>query len=113
MNMRECAWRKRVAWMIGLLDERIEALGIRESPLEVDSMLALRERLAGALGAECGMRSTKELRRRAARDFAEAVERLDLPSQSFEPPLGQSAGRLVERDLASFRPALPKTGDPC
>ena len=110
MNIRERAWRRRVQKVVRLLDERI-AGSEGEEPIARARMIWLRERLAGALGAEEGYTSTPELRLRAAKDLAEAENALGTDGAGFIPPRGSAVEKLMERGLASFRPVWPERGD--
>ncbi len=108
MKVRARAWRKKVRRMVGLLDEE---LAKAHEPLSGSRLLELRERLAGALGAEEGLTSTYELRRRAARDWAEAAALLDVKEPPFEPPPAVHHEPSMKRDLGSFARPWPRTGD--
>lgn len=100
--------------MAGLLGDAVEEIEPLDDLLTRNRFLELRERLSGAIGAEEGRTSTPELRARAARDYAEAADMLDLDEHVFEPPAGHLPWSVsVERDLDSFRRPWPKTGDRC
>jgi hypothetical protein len=112
MTLRERAWRRKVARMVRLLDERLTGIDTRAFEASA-KLIGIRERLAGALGAEEGHTSTPELRRRASEDFAEAARFLDLEKDGFEPPEGDPPEVVLRRGFASFRQKSPVSGDRC
>lgn len=109
MNLRDRAWRARMARVLSLLDQHLETADL---DWEAHAHLrVLRERLAGALGAEEGWTSTPELRERAAADYAEAVKVLGLDEAPLTPPKGDPPEGVVTRGFDSFRRESPKRGD--
>lgn len=110
MNLRERRWRHDVKEAVHKLDHRI-AGGTLEFQ-ELHAMIDLRERLAGALGAEEGWTSTPQLRERAQTDYALAMKALEVRNaDELEVPQGDPATDVYEKDFASFRRAPPKRGD--
>jgi hypothetical protein len=107
MNLRERAWRNQVAQMIAHLDERIESEGDDAARLR---HIVLRDRLAGALGADEGLATTPELRERVRRDYQQAAELLGLDGHLDLPEIGVQPRPLV-RVQAGLAPARPRHGD--
>ncbi|RMG10120.1 MAG: hypothetical protein D6729_19875 [Deltaproteobacteria bacterium] len=108
MNLKERRWRVEIEATVKALERAIA----EEADLERQArLIELRERLAGALGAEEGWHSTRELRRRAAADHARAWETLGQDRPPLPVPRGDPPARLVARDFARYRPVLPRHGD--
>ncbi|MDF1561914.1 MAG: hypothetical protein P1V51_02650 [Deltaproteobacteria bacterium] len=107
MNLRDRAWRNQLAKMV----ERLDAL--IDSDIEDDrrlQIIVLRDRLAGALGADEGFSTTAELRERARRDYEEALGVFG-ESGKLELPEGGSPKDIKVRKMAGFAPARPRHGD--
>lgn len=107
MNLRERAWRDQMARMVGRLDTVID--GKLDDALRLQ-IIVLRDRIAGALGADGGFSTTAELRERARRDY-EAASAIVGESAPLELPEGSSPRGVKVRQMAGFRPARPRHGD--
>ena len=107
MNLRERAWRDQMARMVQRLDQVID--GDMEDALRLQ-IIVLRDRIAGALGADEGFSTTPELRERARRDY-EAATAIVGESGHLELPEGGSVQNVKVRKMAGFRSARPRHGD--
>ena len=107
MNLRERAWRSQMAQMVERLDVIIASEIEDARRLQI---IVLRDRIAGALGADGGFSTTAQLRERARRDYETATaivgtaDRLELPE-------GSSPRDVTVRRMAGFRAARPRHGD--
>ncbi len=96
-----------MARMVARLDEVIE--GDQDDALRLQ-IIVLRDRIAGALGADGGFSTTAELRERARRDY-EAASAIVGETDALDLPEGSAPRGVKVRQMAGFRPARPRHGD--